>query len=227
MEFGNSVSLWIFKPVFTSTLSTGIVFSRGHRIVRVPYDCCLPMIFDGEEFTMGVRAWTNGYDLYAPARSFTYHPYNRAKRPPLFWENQDGGRSKRSQNRIKKILGMPLDQGQEDNYDDTMLERYGLGTYRDFELYLKVFGIDLETKKVHRHCNDAFSGALHDRLHAFLRPNRRGINYDYVFIPGDHEDKDSGRDAGGRDKRRKKYLDVKERKKPKKRIAKKEDETNE
>ena len=32
--------------------------NKGHRIVRVPYDGHLPMIFDGEEFTMGARAWT-------------------------------------------------------------------------------------------------------------------------------------------------------------------------
>eukprot|EP00486_Rosalina_sp_Unknown_P012409 CAMPEP_0201585660 /NCGR_PEP_ID=MMETSP0190_2-20130828/124320_1 /ASSEMBLY_ACC=CAM_ASM_000263 /TAXON_ID=37353 /ORGANISM="Rosalina sp." /LENGTH=69 /DNA_ID=CAMNT_0048032039 /DNA_START=1 /DNA_END=206 /DNA_ORIENTATION=+ len=69
------------------------------------------MIFDGEEFSMGVRAWTSGYDLYAPSKSFTYHPYNRKKRPPLFWENQDGGRSLKSQNRIKMVLGQALSPG--------------------------------------------------------------------------------------------------------------------
>ena len=41
-------------------------FSRGHFVTRVPYDCCLPMLFQGEEISIGIRAWTFGYDLYAP-----------------------------------------------------------------------------------------------------------------------------------------------------------------
>ena len=39
----------------------------GHP--RVPYDCCLPMLFQGEEISIGIRAWTFGYDLYAPHTS--------------------------------------------------------------------------------------------------------------------------------------------------------------
>ena len=213
-------------------LGAGIVFSRGHRIVRVPYDCCLPMIFDGEEFSMGARLWTHGYDLYAPCRSFTYHPFNRKKRPPLFWENQDGGRSAKSQNRIKKILGMPLDRGQEDNYDATKIERYGLGKQRDFETFLKVFGIDLETKEIYNHCSEAFAGILHDRLHAFLRPNGRGIDFEHVYIAKDHVDEggkaeDVSKGAGKKAKRKRSYLDVQDRRKPKKKIADEEEEQKE
>ena len=202
----------------------GIMFSRGHRIVRVPYDCCLPMIFDGEEFTMGVRAWTNGYDLYAPCKSFTYHPYNRKKRPPLFWENKDDGRAMKSQNRIKKILGMPLPPGQENNYDDTDIERYGLGKSRSFAKYLKVFGIDLVTKEIYNHCAEAFAGILHDRLHAYLRPNKRGINYEYVFIPSEHQDEDTEDEEGddenvNKPKRKQSYLNVANKKESKKKMG--------
>mgnify|MGYP001385833098 CR=1 FL=1 len=35
----------------------------------MPYDGYLPMLFDGEEMSMGLRLWTHGYDLYAPAVS--------------------------------------------------------------------------------------------------------------------------------------------------------------
>ena len=38
--------------------AAGVSFSRGHRVLRVPYDCCTPNIFNGEEFTMGARMWT-------------------------------------------------------------------------------------------------------------------------------------------------------------------------
>ena len=36
--------------------------------MRVPYDWHTPYIFDGEEISLGVRAWTWGYDLYQPDR---------------------------------------------------------------------------------------------------------------------------------------------------------------
>ena len=35
--------------------AAGVSFSRGHRVLRVPYDCCTPNLFDGEEFSMAVR----------------------------------------------------------------------------------------------------------------------------------------------------------------------------
>eukprot|EP01084_Bolivina_argentea_P056809 103905_1 len=213
------------KPMLSPFLGAGIMFSRGHRIVRVPYDCCLPMIFDGEEFSMGARVWTHGYDLYAPYKSFAYHPYNRKKRPPLFWENQDGGRSQKSRNRIKKVLGMSLSRGQENNYDETDIDSYGLGTQRSFDLFLHVFGINLETKKVYNHCPEAFAGILHDRLHAFLRPNKRGINYQYVYVKEEEEDAVEEvvlpavqQKQKQKQKRKQSYLNVDQKQKKKKKI---------
>jgi hypothetical protein len=63
------------------------------------------MTFNGEEFSMvcltpspdaprtpasqAFRHWTHGYDHYTFRRSVALHPYARAKRPALFWENTD------------------------------------------------------------------------------------------------------------------------------------------
>merc|ERR1719461_2615625 len=66
---------WRDTPMISPFLGAGIIFSRGHRIRNVPYDCCLPMMFAGEEMSVGSRAWTSGYDLYAPVFSFVQHPY--------------------------------------------------------------------------------------------------------------------------------------------------------
>lgn len=46
--------------------AAGFSFSRGHFALRVPYDPYLPMLFQGEEISMGVRAFTHGYDFYSP-----------------------------------------------------------------------------------------------------------------------------------------------------------------
>ena len=45
--------------------AAGMSFSRGHFLHRVPYDGRLPMVFMGEEISIGIRGWTKGYDLYA------------------------------------------------------------------------------------------------------------------------------------------------------------------
>lgn len=33
----------------------------------------LLQIFDGEEYTRGMRMWTHGYDLYTPHRNLVFH----------------------------------------------------------------------------------------------------------------------------------------------------------
>jgi hypothetical protein len=71
--------------------AAGFSFSRGHFVVNVPYDFYQPMIFQGEEMSIGIRGFTIGYDYYAPQRSVCFHHYaalnqNRAN-VPHFWEN--------------------------------------------------------------------------------------------------------------------------------------------
>lgn len=45
--------------------AAGFSFSRGHFVVTTPYDFYQPMIFQGEEMSIGIRGWTIGYDYYA------------------------------------------------------------------------------------------------------------------------------------------------------------------
>lgn len=44
------------RPILQPFLGAGIVFSRGHRILRTPNDCCVPGIFNGEEFNVATRS---------------------------------------------------------------------------------------------------------------------------------------------------------------------------
>jgi len=84
------------------------------------------------------------------------------------------------------MLGLPLNNQEENNYDSTDLQRYGLGNVRSFQLYLEIFGINLNSGEIYNHCPEAFAGLLHDRLHAFLRSDGRGISYDWVYIKEKH-----------------------------------------
>jgi hypothetical protein len=75
--------------------AAGYSFSRGHFVVNVPYDPYQPMIFQGEEMSIGIRGFTIGYDFYAPERSVCFHHYAIGKNAKVrnkvkhFWENGD------------------------------------------------------------------------------------------------------------------------------------------
>lgn len=71
--------------------AAGFSFSRGHFVVNVPYDMYQPMIFQGEESSIGIRAFTYGYDHYAPQRSICFHTYasghEERNKVPHFWQH--------------------------------------------------------------------------------------------------------------------------------------------
>jgi len=173
---------WKDTPLLSPFLGGGVLWSRGHRLVRVPYDCCMDMVFAGEEWSLGVRAWTWGYDLYAPSESFAFHPYNRKgdDKPHMFYENkQDPGLRRSSLLRMKHILGTPLEERDiSASFNDTELERYSLGKYRSMDSYMAVFGLNYDSKKQVDYCNR--QTLLMDSIHPFVRKNGKGVDYRYV-----------------------------------------------
>ncbi len=95
-------------PMLEPFWAAGFSFARGHFVANVPYDCCLPMVFMGEEISIGIRGWTHGYDFYANQQSVVFHEYAqesaRRRHVPKFWE---GGR-----NRKPSPPGVPARDGQ-------------------------------------------------------------------------------------------------------------------
>lgn len=82
------------EPLLIPFWAAGFSFARGHFVVQVPYDQYLPMIFQGEEISMGIRGFTYGYDFYAPEKSVLYHYYhtgpdNKKRKINRFWEHED------------------------------------------------------------------------------------------------------------------------------------------
>jgi len=172
----------ITKPILQVWWAAGISFSRGHRIVRVPYDCCLSMLFDGEEASMAFRAWTNGYDFFTPHHSIVFHPYSRINQPPLFWENSEThpGDVQKSENRLRKIFGLEP----RGDYFTHGIERYGLGTKRDITQFWKIFGIDFGKNYVENLCRASTSAQIHRKLMPFLREDGKGIDFARVEQEG-------------------------------------------
>jgi hypothetical protein len=179
------------QPTLHPFWAAGFSFARGHFVIQIPYDQYLPMVFQGEEISLGLRAFTYGYDFYTPERGVCFHMYaikeNEAKRKtvPLFWENSHlyRGVAVKAMRRLNTIIGManfPKDQWYHEE-----IEKYGLGNIRKTEKFFKTFGIHTETQTVEQHlCR--FVGKPMMRLFLpALRENRMGIDYDkinYEFV---------------------------------------------
>jgi hypothetical protein len=71
------------SPQLQPWWAAGYSFSRGHFVVNVPYDPYQPMVFQGEEMSIGIRGFTIGYDYYAPERSACFHHYAVGKNKAL------------------------------------------------------------------------------------------------------------------------------------------------
>jgi hypothetical protein len=151
------------SPVLEPFWAAGFSFARGHFTLRVPYDCCTPMLFQGEEIDIGIRAWTNGYDLYTP---------------PMFWENsaQHQGESMRSARRVQAAIKMG--DPAPSSFDCTDREAYATGTVRSADDFYALFGIDRAAKAVTKDlCLWSTSGQMHRQLTAYMRPDKKGIDY--------------------------------------------------
>ena len=94
--------------------AAGYSFSRGHFIATVPYDMYQPMIFQGEEMSIGLRGFTIGYDYFAPERSVCFHSYakgsneDKRNKVPHFWEHAQSfkGTGVKAMKRLLGIVNM-------------------------------------------------------------------------------------------------------------------------
>lgn len=171
------------EPMLQPFWAAGFSFARGHFIARVPYDCCLPFVFQGEEVSMGVRGWTHGYDFYAPSYSVVFHEYaaSSERRRPVkqFWENREG-REDLAAGALRRLTALteldpnPPSQG---SFNDNLASRYGLGSARNASLYFKLFLIDRARRKAENLCAFVRSGTMHNAFQQHLRADGKGIDY--------------------------------------------------
>lgn len=169
--------------------AAGYSFSRGHFIVNVPYDWLQPMIFQGEEMSIGIRGFTIGYDYYAPERSVCFHHYavgdNARVRNKVhhFWEN-DNKYAGTGRSAMKRLLGMVHMNPEDpvDSWDHVEEETYGIGNVRTPENFYETFGIDVHKKTVEGHlCRFVDTGGrMHKDFTPYLRPDGMGIDYSRI-----------------------------------------------
>lgn len=186
-ELGNDPMI---QPPF---FAAGFSFARGHFSVQVPYDQYLPMIFQGEEINIGLRAFSYGYDLYAPTKSFVFHYYStdpngKKRKVETFWEHAslyDGVESE-SKARLAGQIQMLVPTVNEDNSTDTRdwnrieSKKYGIGHVRPIQKFLDTFGIHLETKTVEKHLCRFVGVPMQKVFVQHLRKDGMGIDYNKI-----------------------------------------------
>lgn len=127
------------KPFLSRHISAAWLFAPGSWVRDVPYDD--ELYFHGEEPTLTLRTYTNGYDLYNPNEFIIWHLKYLFPDRKRHWNNfpQEiiNQFTKKSNERYKKIV----------NGED--LGKYGIGKQRTIEEWEIYSGISFKDYKAH------------------------------------------------------------------------------
>ncbi|MAH48545.1 hypothetical protein CMI37_22150 [Candidatus Pacearchaeota archaeon] len=116
-------------------------FTLASHIKEYPYDPNL--YFAGDEISLAVRSWTNGWDIFYPSENVVYHNYTREDRI-CHWSDQKrsySGLHEQSHKALRELLGM-----EKPTRD---FGPYGLGRERSLSEYEKAAGIDFKKRILH------------------------------------------------------------------------------
>ena len=151
-SFGNGFFVYGFlpaddisKPIPARHISAALLFTTGKWVKEVPYDPNL--YFHGEEGSLALRSFTNGYDIYNPNKFVVWHSKYRFPDRKRHWNTFDEqivGRMQAANNqRYQKIIRNELEG------------IYGLGSKRTLEDWKNYSGIDFTNDTA---SEDAYKG---------------------------------------------------------------------
>lgn len=150
------------RPTQIPFMAAGFFFAHARFLVDVPFDPYLPWCFMGEEIALSVRAWTSGWNMYAPRKNYILHHYRPGRLGlPKYWEivNRLYGRHVGNNQlqgkvieRVRNLLGYPESSREiieQSGYEMVLKDQeyYGLGNERTMEEYMSWVGIDVQNKK--------------------------------------------------------------------------------
>lgn len=136
------------EPIKARFYSAHFCFTLGQFSKEVQHDP--NYYFHGEEISVGVRAYTYGYDLFHPHKVIIWHEYTRKGRIKQ-WD-VDTVWYKKNESchlRNRKLFGM---DGEMFNSDEFGI--YGFGTERTLEDYEKYAGIKFNNRGVQQYTLD-------------------------------------------------------------------------
>jgi glycosyltransferase involved in cell wall biosynthesis len=133
-------------PKPTAFVAAGFLFGNAAWIHEVPYDPNL--YFHGEETTLAVRLWTNGWDFFGPAEAIIWHQYSKVVRPLHWSDNRQWDELEAvSLARMRRLVAM--DPAPTDAPVD--LTGYDLGLVRSLEQYQQMSGINFRDRAIAPH----------------------------------------------------------------------------
>lgn len=128
-------------PIPARFLSAHFIFTLGEFAKDVPYDP--EYYFHGEEISLAVRAYTQGYDLFHPHRVHIWHEYIRKDKAKHWADNEWADRDKKAKEKNRQLLGV--------DGPTVPIDTYGLGDVRTLQEYERYAGIEFATRRVHKH----------------------------------------------------------------------------
>lgn len=130
------------EPVPARFYSAHFAFADGTFAREVMHDP--EFYFHGEEISIAVRAFTQGYDLFHPNEIITWHEYTRKNRTK-HWDDHFNWtkRNSESHKRNRMLLGVDGDSSAEGLFGE-----YGLGNKRTLNQYEKYAGIRFRDRSV-------------------------------------------------------------------------------
>ncbi|MCP4456863.1 MAG: hypothetical protein GY816_02370, partial [Cytophagales bacterium] len=143
-DYGKPNTQW---PGRTRILTGNFVFTLGQWNQEVPQDP--EHYYHGEEWSLTIRSFTHGYDLFLPEEIVVWH---RNELPRRHWEHGQDVVNRKNEIAFERLRMLIYSDDKEEH---KKLGKYSLGTVRtirDYEIYA---GMDLKNKKAHP---DVFEG---------------------------------------------------------------------
>jgi len=170
------------EPIPSRFYSAHFCFTLGEFCLEVPHDP--EYYFHGEEISIAVRAFTNGYDLFHPHKVIAWHEYTRKGRPKQWDDDREWGRRNQiSHAKNRKLFGM---DGEEPAKDFGV---YGFGKVRTLQDYEKYSGLRFKDRSVQQYTLDhkpAPNPIIKDKEEydkSFLKIFRHCIDVGYDRVP--------------------------------------------
>jgi len=137
-------------PIKGRFYSAHFAFTVGKFCNEVPHDP--RYYFHGEEITIGVRAFTHGYDIFHPHRIVAYHEFSRDYRPDKHWDTYTewGKHNAETYSLMKGLLGIDG----ESCSDAEKYGKYGLGNKRSIEDWQIFAGVNFSNRNVQQETID-------------------------------------------------------------------------
>jgi hypothetical protein len=122
------------KPHKSHTILAGLLFTLGEFVEEIPYDDRIT--FMGEELCIAIRAYTRGWEIYAPNEMVAWHFYKREERPKVWNEHRQArnwGELEFKSQKVQQDILLAVEEGV-----------FGIGDYQRYLEYQNMIGINFE-----------------------------------------------------------------------------------